>query len=87
MLPKLGFIFSKSVKICLSELKSIFEQFARFERTLSSRISAKACIRQGVAVKWLIWINGDYITPGFTQPRQYWVKFGGNLKVLRWHSK
>ncbi len=26
-------------------------------------------------------------TPGFAQPRQSRVKFGGNMKVLRWHSK
>ena len=25
-------------------------------------------------------------TPGFTQPRQYQVKFCGNMKVLRWYS-
>ena len=26
-------------------------------------------------------------TPGFVQPRQSRVKFGGNMKVLIWHSK
>ncbi len=27
------------------------------------------------------------LSPGFAQSRQYRVKFGGNMKVLRWHSK
>ncbi len=27
------------------------------------------------------------ISPGFAQPRRYQVKFGSNMKVLRWHSK